>query len=79
MARIVTPLSFARIKVAKPKEKLYKLSDGGGLSLWVYPTGKKRWAFKYRENGKQKMPIWESILLIPYLMPENGEKILGGV
>lgn len=54
MARIVTPLSFARIKAAKPKEKLYKLSDGGGLSLWVYPTGKKRWAFKYRENGKQK-------------------------
>lgn len=54
MARIITPLSFARIKAAKPKEKLYKLSDGGGLSLWVYPTGRKKWAFKYREDGKQK-------------------------
>ena len=54
MARIITPLTFAKIKASKPKEKLYKLSDGGGLSLWIYPTGKKRWAFKYREDGKQK-------------------------
>lgn len=54
MARIITPLTFARIKSAKPKDKLFKLSDGGGLSLWVYPSGRKRWAFKYREDGKQK-------------------------
>ncbi len=54
MAIIVTPLTFARIKAAKPKEKLYKLSDGAGLSLWVYPSGRMVWAFKYREDGKQK-------------------------
>lgn len=54
MAKIVNPLTFAKIKAAKPKDKLYKLSDGGGLSLWVYPSGRMRWAFKYREDGKQK-------------------------
>lgn len=54
MAKIVNPLTFAKIKAAKPKDKLYKLSDGGGLSLWIYPSGRMRWAFKYNEDGKQK-------------------------
>lgn len=47
-------LNFSKIKAIKPKEKLAKYSDGGGLSLWVYPTGKMRWALAYREEGKQK-------------------------
>lgn len=47
-------LTFTQIKALKPKDKLYKLSDGGGLSLWVYPTGRMRWALQYREDGKQK-------------------------
>ena len=47
-------LNYSKIKAIKPKEKLTKHSDGGGLSLWVYPTGKMRWALAYREDGKQK-------------------------
>lgn len=47
-------LTFTQIKALKPKDKLYKLSDGGGLSLWVYPTGRMRWALQYREDDKQK-------------------------
>ncbi|HFC7910595.1 TPA: Arm DNA-binding domain-containing protein, partial [Neisseria meningitidis] len=39
MAKIITPLSANQVKNAKPRDKLYKLSDGGGLALWVYPTG----------------------------------------
>lgn len=47
-------LNFSKIKAIKPQEKLTKHSDGGGLSLWVYPTGKMRWALSYREDEKQK-------------------------
>ncbi|UNM96281.1 tyrosine-type recombinase/integrase [Ignatzschineria rhizosphaerae] len=47
-------LNFSKIKAIKPQEKLTKHSDGGGLALWVYPTGKMRWALAYREDGKQK-------------------------
>lgn len=34
--------------------RLTKLSDGGGLMLWVEPTGARRWRFAYRFGGKQK-------------------------
>lgn len=29
MAKIITPLSANQVKNAKPRDKLYKLSDGG--------------------------------------------------
>ncbi|QBY02942.1 DUF4102 domain-containing protein [Thalassotalea sp. HSM 43] len=47
MARIVTPLTNTQVKQAKPKDKLYKLADGGGLQLRVKPTGAKSWLFDY--------------------------------
>ena len=53
MARLVTPLSVSKINAAKPKDKMYKLSDGGGLALWVYPSGKKTWRFEYRRIDKK--------------------------
>ena len=53
MARLVTPLTATKINAAKPKEKLYKLTDGGGLALWVLPSGKKTWRFEYRRPDKK--------------------------
>lgn len=54
MPKIVQPLSNSRIQTAKPSEKLYKLSDGGGLALWVYPSGNKSWKLTYtRLDGKR--------------------------
>ncbi len=41
-------------KAAKPKEKPYKLADGGGLYLEVMPNGSKCWRMKYRHLGKEK-------------------------
>lgn len=38
---------------AKPKEKSYKLTDGGGLYLEVLPTGKKHWRLQYSFQGKR--------------------------
>lgn len=56
MARIIKPLSPVQIKNAKPKEKLYKLFDGGGLYLSVYPHGGKLWHMKIRqENGRENI------------------------
>lgn len=39
---------------AKSGSRLVKLSDGGGLQLWVTPTGGKHWHFAYRFDGKQR-------------------------
>jgi hypothetical protein len=39
---------------AKPKDKLYKLSDEKGLYLEVMPTGAKYFRLKYRFGEKEK-------------------------
>ncbi len=49
------PLSDAKVRNAKPREKQYKLFDGDGLFLLVTPNGKKGWRFKYRFAGKEKL------------------------
>lgn len=41
-------------KNSKPKEKPYKLADGGGLYLEIMPNGSKYWRMKYRHAGKEK-------------------------
>lgn len=47
-------LTEPKLKAAKPKDKEYKLFDGGGLYLLIRPTGKKYWKYKYRFHGKEK-------------------------
>ena len=47
MARITKPLTNTEVKQAKPREKVYTLSDGGGLQLRVKPNGTKLWLFDY--------------------------------
>jgi len=54
VARRTTPLTATEIKAAKPKEKAYKLFDGGGLYLLISPSGGKLWHQKYRFNDKEK-------------------------
>lgn len=41
-------------KSAKPKDKTYKIADGGGLYLEVTTKGSKLWRLKYRFLQKQK-------------------------
>lgn len=56
MPKLVTRLTDARCSAAKPKEKIYKLTDGEGLYLEVKPTGTKTWRFKFkRANGKEAL------------------------
>ena len=47
-------LTAAGVLSLKPKEKPYKVSDGGGLYLLVQPSGSKLWRLNYRFRGKQK-------------------------
>jgi integrase len=53
MARITKPLSDLEIKNSKPKEKQYKLYDGDGLSIIIFPNGKKKWRYDYTFNKKR--------------------------
>lgn len=48
-------LSQLAIVKARPKERPYKLSDGGGLHLLVKPNGRKLWRFRYRFMAVEKM------------------------
>ncbi len=49
------PLTDARCRSAQPGPRLQKLTDGGGLQLWLQPTGARLWRFAYRFDGKQKL------------------------
>lgn len=57
MPRRTTPLTDTQIKKAKPKEKAYKLFDGGGLFLWVSTSGSKIWRLKYKSPVRGKETI----------------------
>ncbi len=48
------PLTARQVETAKPKDKIYKIADGGGLYLQVNPNGSKYWRMKYHYAGKEK-------------------------
>ena len=41
LARLIKPLTATQVNNAKPKDKMYKLFDGGGLFLQINPSGGK--------------------------------------
>ena len=47
-------LTAIKIKILKPRDKIYRVSDGAGLYLEVHPNGSKYWRQKYRFSGKEK-------------------------
>jgi integrase len=48
------PLTDTSVRAIKPLAKPQKVSDGGGLYLFVTPNGTKAWRLAYRYCGKQK-------------------------
>lgn len=48
MPKLAVPLTDIQPRTAKPKDKPYKLSDGGGLYLLVNKDGAKYWRMDYR-------------------------------
>ena len=48
-------LTELAVRSAKAEGRITKLSDGGGLQLWVTGDGAKRWRLAYRYAGGQKV------------------------
>ena len=58
MPKTTKPLTDKEVKLAKPKEKEYTLTDGYGLFLLVLPSGVKTWRFNYtRPYSKKRTKI----------------------
>lgn len=53
--QLAMPLTDLACRSAKTSSKLKKLSDFGGLQLWLHPRGSKLWRLAYRFDGKQKV------------------------
>jgi integrase len=43
------------ISGSKPREKPFKLADGGGLHLLITPAGSRWWRLRFRVHGKEQM------------------------
>ena len=55
-------------ETAKPKDKTYKMADGGGLYLEVSAKGSKYWRMKYRRPSDKKedglaFGVWPTVTL----------------
>jgi len=48
-------LTDTAIRKAKAADKGYKLTDGGGLHLFVSPAGGKSWRYRYEFANKEKL------------------------
>ncbi|MDR1297721.1 MAG: Arm DNA-binding domain-containing protein [Deltaproteobacteria bacterium] len=46
-------LKDLEIKNLKPPEKAQKLYDGGGLFLFLAPSGLKSWRYEYAFQGRR--------------------------
>ena len=60
-------LTELKIKQSKSEEKQYKLTDGEGMYLRVYPNSSKYWQLQYRFDQKQKvlsLGVWPEVGLI---------------
>lgn len=48
-------LTDVQIRKAKPSGKAFKLTDGGGLHLYVSAAGSKLWRYRYEYAGKERL------------------------
>lgn len=51
---MLTDSKIKRLKLPKDKKAPDKYSDGNGLQLHVFSSGRMTWVYAYRFNGKQK-------------------------
>ncbi|SUS03313.1 hypothetical protein DF3PB_10065 [uncultured Defluviicoccus sp.] len=49
------PLTHTKLRTIKPGQGVTKISYGGGLHIFVAPTGSKLWRMSYRFDGRQKL------------------------
>lgn len=46
-------LSDAKIRKLEPREKAFKMADGGGLFLLIQPNRRMLWRYKFHLNGRE--------------------------
>jgi integrase len=51
MPRQATPLTDTKIKSLRAKSERYRVSDSGGLTLEIMPSGTKSWRYRYQLHG----------------------------
>lgn len=84
MPKKILPLTIAQVKAAQPREKMYRLADGQGLALWIYPTGLKSWRLAYTrpDGGKDTLTLGSidkyTLAQARRWRDENREKIANG-
>ena len=64
--RLSNRLTELSIKQSKPKVKQYKITDGEGMFLRIFPNGSKYWQLQYWFEGKQKilsLGVWPEVSL----------------
>ncbi|NMM71483.1 hypothetical protein BSF37_06740 [Serratia marcescens] len=59
-------LNARQVETATPKDKTYKMADGGGLYLEVTTKGSQYWRMKYRRPNDKKedrfaFGVWPTI------------------
>jgi integrase len=47
-------LSDSKIRAVRPREKRFKMTDGGGLVLEISPTGRKVWRYRLQTGGTDR-------------------------
>jgi hypothetical protein len=47
--------SDSEIRSTVPRDRPFKISDGGGLHLLINPNGSRLWRLKYRFQGKERL------------------------
>lgn len=74
-------LTAIEVNRAKPRAKTYRMNDGHGLYLVVYPTGRKTWRYRYETrtaDGKRREGLYtigEHIASAPYGESEDEARI----
>lgn len=76
-------LNARQVETAKPKDKTYKMADGGGLYLEVSAKGSKYWRMKYRRPSDKKedrlaFGVWPTVTLAQARAKrDEAKKLLG--
>lgn len=48
-------LTDTKLRALKPRPKVYRVADTGGLCIEIRPTGARLWRFRYRSGAKANM------------------------
>ena len=71
MAKITKPLTNTEVKQAKPKDKVYTLSDGDGLQLRIKPNGTNLGYLTTEDRTQKNAPALALVHSQNYHLPKH--------